>query len=532
MWLKNITNNIYYYLLLTTIGIVFYLLNYYSPLSSDDWHYGFICGTQKQIETILDIFKSQYYHYLNMNGRFIPHFFVQLFDGLLGKQIFNLVNSIIFLFLLHFITLTINNKSYYILTITIVLLFIFLPEFRLVMLWMSGSCNYLWSAVFLLIFNNLLVKEYKNLIYYPFFFIYGVICGWTHEGLVIGLGVAYIIYYTNNKQKIVKSRIALLLGFYVGAILLITSPGSISRLNAHETTSFIVNIKAYILALIAMNNLRISFFFIVLTIFFKFTQKLSVKLFIKDNIIYFIAWIVSFLFIIATKHTTAHSRFSIEFYALILSLKLINKYNYRHLFNLHFINLCFIIFISYTINICKQNYKEYINNIKQIKSGNSIILTNEICIPHPYFERFIVRHINSEKYGWYFMINPNSWYNKIIANYFKKESLTFIPKRVMNDIHYNPNKYLRFVTDPTLPFYILNIGSKTYQKTIFTYKQTDFSSLPYITRIFAPYMNKYNIERKETNKDVNSIININNSYYLFVGKDKDLDFRLKEIILE
>ena len=472
-----------------------------------------------------------------MNGRFIPHFWIQLFDGIIGKSTFNFVNTLVFLFFLHFTTITANSankrNNYFILSITIAILIFLLPEFRLAMLWMSGACNYLWSSLFLLIFHYLITHEYKNQLAYPFLFIYGIISGWTHEGLVIGLGVAFFIYFLIHKQQIKQSRIILLAGFYLGAVFLITSPGSISRLNGHEISTFAVTLKAYILAFIAMDSLRISYLFLFLLLFSKITKKITFKEFFSDNIIFFTALIISFIFIIFTKHTTEHSRFGIEFYALILTLKLINtNLNYNPILTSHIISLFTIIFSLYTINICKQNYNEYLSNIKQIEKGNSIIQTNEISLPHTFFEKFIVRHINSEKYGWYFMINSNSWYNKNIANYFNKDKLIFIPERVIKDIHNNPNKYLQFVSDSSLPFYIKKVSSNEENKITFTYKQTDFSSLPYYLRFIAPYMNKYTIKKQESNKDVNSIIFINDSFYLFVGKERDKDFRLEDIILE
>ena len=308
---KNTLNNttFYYLTLLLIIGVVFYLLNYYSPLSSDDWHYGFICGTEIRIHSLHDIFNSQYYHYYEMNGRFIPHFWIQLFDGIIGKSTFNFVNTLVFLFFLHFTTITANSankrNNYFILSITIAILIFLLPEFRLAMLWMSGACNYLWSSLFLLIFHYLITHEYKNQLAYPFLFIYGIISGWTHEGLVIGLGVAFFIYFLIHKQQIKQSRIILLAGFYLGAVFLITSPGSISRLNGHEISTFAVTLKAYILAFIAMDSLRISYLFLFLLLFSKITKKITFKEFFSDNIIFFTALIISFIFIIFTKTLSA-----------------------------------------------------------------------------------------------------------------------------------------------------------------------------------------------------------------------------------
>ena len=66
-----------YILLITISGIIFYILNHFTPLYSDDWHYNFIYGTFENINSLSDIIKSQYIHYFNVNGRFISHTIIQ-----------------------------------------------------------------------------------------------------------------------------------------------------------------------------------------------------------------------------------------------------------------------------------------------------------------------------------------------------------------------------------------------------------------------------------------------------------------------
>ena len=51
---------IIYWSYLTILGCIFYFMNLYTPLYSDDWNYCFIFGSTIPIETIGDIIKSQY----------------------------------------------------------------------------------------------------------------------------------------------------------------------------------------------------------------------------------------------------------------------------------------------------------------------------------------------------------------------------------------------------------------------------------------------------------------------------------------
>ena len=76
-----------YYGYLLLIGVAFYVMNVFTPLFSDDWHFAFIFRTDTRIKTLGDVLYSEYLHYLNYTGRTVPHFFVQLLDGILGKSV-------------------------------------------------------------------------------------------------------------------------------------------------------------------------------------------------------------------------------------------------------------------------------------------------------------------------------------------------------------------------------------------------------------------------------------------------------------
>ena len=140
-------------LLLLCIAAIIYGLNYFTPLASDDWNYVFIFGTDDKIQTLWDVFKSQYYHYFEMNGRITAHIITQTADGILGKGVFNIANTLVFLAFLYLICLNVTpERKVYpkLLLSAFVLTFLLMPEFNMAFLWLSGSGNYLWSAAVLL----------------------------------------------------------------------------------------------------------------------------------------------------------------------------------------------------------------------------------------------------------------------------------------------------------------------------------------------------------------------------------------------
>lgn len=514
-----------YILLIIVSGIIFYILNYFTPLYSDDWHYNFIYGTLININNLSDIIKSQYIHYFEVNGRFIPHFIVQLFDGILGKEIFNIFNTIAFILFLHLSTHFVKNgykTSYLPLFLILMLCFFLIPSFNNCFLWMSGACNYLWVADILFLFNLLLFKELNNSKYYPILLVFGIISGWTNEALVIGLGTGYFLYFAIKRVKPTTSQIMLLCGFYIGTILLVFSPGSINRaLHGNEETFNITIILHNLMSsLLNMNNIRLLPIFIGMLLFLTYRKKVIFKQFISDNIVLISAIIITFIFILFTRHNSGHSRFGFELFSLLLIVKLLSNFNINKYLIL-FCHVLFLFIIMYVIRLSYVNYREYQNCIHQI-NGNSVILTNEIkCFP--YFERFIVRFIDSESSETYSGFMNQGW----IANRCGKKSLVFIPKSLYTQIVEKPEKFNnQFYTTNTMPFYVMKTGEQI-SSARFILRKTDYNKLPFYLKFVADKMERYSTDNIISYK-VN-VIKILNSNYVFIGKNNLIKDRVLHI---
>lgn len=514
-----------YPFILAIFGILFFILNYYTPLCSDDWHYCFIYGTHESIDSILDIFKSQYLHYFKMNGRFTPHFFVQLFDGIFSKPLFNIINTFFWIAFLHLINKTIspNQNSYYIYTsITVILFLFFLPGFGSNFLWMSGACNYLWTSVFLLTFNLLLSKNIHKKILHPLLFIYGILTGWTHEGMIIGLSAGYFIFYVINKKELTTSRIWLLSGFFLGALFLVFSPGSIHRALGENNLSFTQLFQGSIQALIGFHDLRIFFIFILLF----FTTIKNKHAFIKDNIIIIVALFTSFIFLWMTKYSGSHSRFGIEFFALILILRIIDIqilksscYSFQVSTILNVISITFFLHIS---TLCEKNYQIYKSIERQITIENKEnIITDQLITNNPLTKRFIVSDLFCD-----FWCFEQEW----IKNYYGKKKLYFI----YNILHESINEIDKegvnsFYTKKNLSYYIKQIDQQASINSItYTLKDIDFTKLPLHLSLIAPYMDRYNIKKVKAQF---RILNLNNKSYLLVEKNKAVEDRIEDIII-
>ena len=231
------------YIACVFIIFLFFFLNHYTLLVADDFNYSM------GINSISDIVASQYNHYFNWGGRSIAHFLVQ-FWLLVGKPVFNIANTIvygIFIFLIHFhITGNIKNfKAWFYIVLNIVFWFL-IPVWGQNFIWLTGSCNYLWTTTIILLFlvpyrlkhdnSECQIKLWCSLL----FFFLGMLAGWSNENsgaAVLFLLIAYITMKVYKRDKLFLFEILGFLGFLIGFILLILAPGNYVRAEAIEQMS-------------------------------------------------------------------------------------------------------------------------------------------------------------------------------------------------------------------------------------------------------------------------------------------------------
>lgn len=527
-------NKYLYYGYLLIIGVVFYVMNVFTPLFSDDWHFAFIFRTDTRIKTIGDVLYSEYLHYLNYTGRTVPHFFVQLFDGILGKPAFNLINAGILVLFLHLLSSTFseNKKSRYVyLSIFAFFFFIVIKGFGDEYLWMSGACNYLWCIALLFMFHRLFFKEITNSYYYPLLLIFGLLSGWTNESLVLGMAVGYFVYIWDNKGKISRSQAFMLIGFFIGVCFLVLSPAAYQRFLDNQKTAFSLSmtLSAYSQAILYLANLRIFPILLLLSIVLYSIKKAETVRIFKKNKYLIICLIITLLFIVFTKENSDRARFGIEFFALLLLARLLVIIKIPQGL-LHIVNVCVLITCFYSLLFMHENYQEYKKVVTQIEEGKELVLTNEPEVPS-FFRRFIVSYTSPEYDEEYSAFNKYSPYNILIAQYFGVKSLTFLPERLYKEIKDNPNQYNDFSSYPDLPFYIKKHNGKRVRRVFYVLDKVNIEDLPFYKRPFARNNPKYAASRTMVNQY--AVVNIDNESYLIVKKSQMYsDDRINKIIVE
>ena len=464
--------------LLLAVTVVMWFLNHLTPLFLDDWHYAFIFGTLEPIHSIRDILVSQWHHYLSFNGRFIAHFFVQLFDGILGKELFNVFNAVFFaLFLYALAVASSRDKSQYysIMSVAFILVFLVMTGFKYVFLWLSGSCNYLWMAVLLLFFIHLMEKEEIVKKYHVPLFLFGFVCGWTNEAMIVGLGAAYFIYYVFHRKQLTKHRLWMLAGFYLGALFIVFSPAAIHR--ALNTSAQHISLLDRV---INLHNLGIFFILVAIVLIKVIFKKMKFSEWVKREQILILATLMSILFILFTGFYFSHSRFGIELFSLLVLLRTIN-WNKVNTAIVTVANVCVLVFAVYAISASARSHAVAQTELAQVAAGDSVIITTEVIEPSSCVRRFVLDYaglgiktgIDEVKY-----FGEDDWIPKY---YGITDRMTYFwPHIFIKDLHSNSNSYNEFRTLEGLPFYAKRLpdGQAPTQAEL-VYNPSKFSSLPW-----------------------------------------------------
>ena len=243
------------YLMLAVFVTLFFVRNLMLPMVSDDIPYAFVwdgtdrgnlldgVGQRERITSFYDIVRSQYSHYMTWGGRIIGIGLTQLFAWE-GKGLFNVLNTLVFtaLILLLFRVGTDKKLSEmnggYMFWILFSVWFL-IPDPFLTLLWMCGSCVFLWTAVigllFLLPYARAYWKEEDPLPSkwgIPLMAFAGLCAGWAVEtsAAVIDVVVFFaIIWFWRHKQL----KPWMVVGFIflcIGSAMLVFAPGETVRL--------------------------------------------------------------------------------------------------------------------------------------------------------------------------------------------------------------------------------------------------------------------------------------------------------------
>lgn len=150
---KSLTKFIF--ALFAIVFAVMFLLTLFTPMIADDFDYSYSTVTGGRVESVRTIIMDMKEHRLNTNGRVFSHALAELF--LMYPRtvfcVFNAANATVLLWIIMKYTNENYNGLYALLMIcSICGIWMIMPVFGQVFLWLTGSFNYSWAASICLLF--------------------------------------------------------------------------------------------------------------------------------------------------------------------------------------------------------------------------------------------------------------------------------------------------------------------------------------------------------------------------------------------
>lgn len=393
----KISNKYKKIIILVAIFTSMLVLNLITPLIMDDFNYSF--GLNGRIKNFKEIIDFQIVHYLSWGGRSVAHTLLQLFL-MNNKMLFNISNAMVYTLLIYLIYSIIKKeneeKPLYLLLIHFSLWF-FTPAFGQAFIWLTGSCNYLWTTTIIILFLKLFIdfdnnNNKHNLIKIILYGLLGVIAGWTNENSGAGL-ISILIAYTIHKkffckEKLNKIQIAGAIGSLLGFIIMIMAPGNYKRASGFKDNTFFI-IKYLKRFLNITQNATVYLFvlliilIVLITIYIYKKQKIDNKIYI-----YFTgAFIAAYSMLLSPDFPPRSWTIVIIFLTISIGKALYDlqtKNNLKDYVIIDIILFTLLIFCNSYINVSREEYsffKEWNNRIEIINSNKEKEKTDFEFIP-------------------------------------------------------------------------------------------------------------------------------------------------------
>ncbi len=493
----------------------------------------------RPINSLADVFRSQVEHYFVANGRSLVHVLVQVFTGLLGKQVFNVLNAIVFAIFVYLLknNVTRHSRGNGIFAVTITLsLVLLLPLFKDTFLWLTGSVNYLWSGTAVLLFlsiyeskGHLLVKDNRVV---AWLLPLALLMGWTHEGISLPLAVSLeMLNLLDFKRSRHTWGFWLAVAFLMGAFITAFAPGNLVRSSTAGGFAMSTLGLKVLNGFTVFSHLKIVYLAILLTAVLWFVNRPLARDVLKQNRHLLLAILLSAGIVFVAGLTSPRTAFGLELFSMVFVLRLVGQWSaYLKGKTLNWcavtLSVLLIGFYALLLSHTIPTWQETQRLIAQIeRNEDGIIGTREhdagMCSS---FVRTMISNdaaknaINYDSQGW-----PLS-----IAATYHRDSLVFLPQAFLDDLVAHAERYERMDFNSPFEFFVQRIDDPpSVHEVTFLLSPADFDSLPFFFRPVARHMNRYTAT--EVVADKWARVKLFGRNYLLIKKDHDLDSRLIDI---
>ncbi len=219
------------------------LMSFLTPMLADDFSYSFSYADGKRLGGFADMLRSLSAHRKIMNGRIFSHG-LAMFFLMLPKAFFNFFNAGNAVLLTWSISRFFKNEydNRILLTVSAVLLiWIFMPVYGQVFLWLDGALNYAWAMSVILLFiypfysayneekrHNEPHKPIKQVLFVLFSFVAG---GYSENASCAGIvmAICFCILIKKKTGKLPRTFIFALIAAMGGFVFLMTAPAELGR---------------------------------------------------------------------------------------------------------------------------------------------------------------------------------------------------------------------------------------------------------------------------------------------------------------
>lgn len=217
-----------YWVVLLAACVVMYVMNTLTPFKEDDMAYSVIpSGSLREFcSSLVD-------HFMTTNGRFAD-VVANLFCAVLGKPVFNVCNALVFGLMAHLVALlSAGRRSLMALTLFLAVVGVCYPVPGETMLWVAGSCNYLWAVTASLALIYYMLNHKDGPLGWgraALLLLGAFVAGNFNEATSFGVFAGLFLYYAFNRRKVDRRVVIAMVGYLLGVAMIVASPGAWSRL--------------------------------------------------------------------------------------------------------------------------------------------------------------------------------------------------------------------------------------------------------------------------------------------------------------
>ncbi len=232
-------HDVAYWGLLLVACAVFYWMNLLTTFKEDDMLHSLVSGDLTHINSLSDLLHSYWNKYFILNGR-TSDMVAEGFCAFLGKPLFDVCNTIVFALMAHLVSLlSTGHRSVMALALFLACIGTCFPVPGETMLWLAGSCNYMWTVTAALGLVYFLLHHQSGHIGWGkgvLLFLAALIAGAGNEATSFACMAAFVLFFLFNRSRLDKGAVIVLAGYAMGVLLIVGSPAAWRRVGAEVVT--------------------------------------------------------------------------------------------------------------------------------------------------------------------------------------------------------------------------------------------------------------------------------------------------------